>query len=265
MTDDSFISVDDVIAQVDVAFVVDTTGSMQPFLDDAKARMREQAEKIAAEGDLNIRYAVVEYRDHPPQDVLPKRVFQFGDAEHLQTVLNGLMAAGGGDRDESVWDGLVAAGLELQWRPHADKLLFLIGDSPPHDPCACHATASGVIEVLGAKHIKVHAYSIAGYEDTTAAFQEISDATGGSIEAGAVKAAVEYHAHTLDATSSLVGATRSYTAYVHSTGGVAASADAAVVADAMGWTPEMVTGVRVYAASRGIDVVPPKKPRKKKS
>jgi hypothetical protein len=60
----------DLIGQVDVAFVVDTTGSMGPFIDAARAQIRSIADDVGRAGDLDLRFAVVEYRDHPPGDVV---------------------------------------------------------------------------------------------------------------------------------------------------------------------------------------------------
>src|SRR6516162_3899281 len=59
-----------ILDQVDLAFVVDTTGSMGTFIGAARKQMtamiRSLTEEVAVRPDL--RLAVVEYRDHPPQD-----------------------------------------------------------------------------------------------------------------------------------------------------------------------------------------------------
>lgn len=45
--------------------------------------------------------------------------------------LNELSADSGGDYPEAVLDGLNVA-VNLEWRFSSEKILFLIGDAPPH-------------------------------------------------------------------------------------------------------------------------------------
>ncbi len=261
-------SLEDLISQVDIAFVIDTTGSMQPFLNEAKKHAREDANRIAEGGDLNVRYAVVQYRDHPPEDTLLTEVFGFADDARFQEVLERLVASGGGDRPEAVYDGLVDAALQLQWRPQADKLMFLIGDSPPHgvagslgdtwpDGCPCKATPNGVVEALRGKGIRLHAFSIAGNKDTSESFRELAEGTEGTFAEGEFEEVVVSTAATMGHTSDIIGASRAYSSYVsaHPT------ASAADTAGALGWTADMVAGAKTYLAGRGID--PREKPAKK--
>src|SRR5207253_11143517 len=115
-----------------VCFVFDTTGSMGAYILDAKERAVRLAKEEADRAGLDIRFAIVEYRDHPPQDEsFVTRTHRWADFEGFQDDLNVMSADGGGDAPEAVWDGLVAAGL-LDWRDNADKRSFLIGDAPPH-------------------------------------------------------------------------------------------------------------------------------------
>src|SRR5579871_6698044 len=155
---------EDLIGQVDVAFVVDTTGSMGPFIEAAREHVRRVAEEIARAGELDLRFAVVEYRDHPPQEPsFIARPYPFGDGDALQEALGRLQPHGGGDAPEAVLDGLIEAA-RLQWRLEADKLCYLVGDAPPHgsggqgdswpDGCPCRATPNGVVELLGGHGIR---------------------------------------------------------------------------------------------------------------
>lgn len=167
-----------VIGQVDIAFVIDTTGSMAPFINEARNHVREAAEKVAQIGGLDLRYAVVEYRDHT--DPWVTRVHDFADAERLTQVLNMLEAGGGGDRPEAVWDGVYAL-YGLQWRPQAERLAFLVGDSPPHvTDCPCSLTAARVIESLTLMRVRLDAHSIAGQQDTAASFRSLAESTNGA-------------------------------------------------------------------------------------
>ena len=135
-------SVDEVSA-LDLAFVVDTTGSMTGLIASAQQRMIAMIDALLRADEVSLRLGIVEYRDHPPQDPLPFRAYDFtADLDVARATLNGLTANGGGDGPESVLDGVLAAVRELAWRPHARRLAVLVGDSPPHGVGARVATAS---------------------------------------------------------------------------------------------------------------------------
>jgi hypothetical protein len=63
----------------DLAFIVDTTGSMGGLIQAAQRRMVAMVNVLAKAGDANVRLAVVEYRDHPPQDTMVFRVHPFAE------------------------------------------------------------------------------------------------------------------------------------------------------------------------------------------
>jgi Mg-chelatase subunit ChlD len=121
------------INALDLAFVVDTTGSMGALIAAAQRQMIAMLDALAQAADAALRLAVVEYRDHPPQDPLPSRVHAFtADRKQARKVIEGLVATGGGDGPESVLDGVLAACRELAWGKHARRIAVLVGDSPPH-------------------------------------------------------------------------------------------------------------------------------------
>jgi hypothetical protein len=53
---------------LDLAFAMDTTGSMGCYIDTARNSIREIVEEIVAKESSDVRLALVKYRDHPPQD-----------------------------------------------------------------------------------------------------------------------------------------------------------------------------------------------------
>jgi len=242
----------DLLGQVDVVFVLDTTGSMGPYLEEAKRSVRAEVEKVAAAGDLDLRYAVIEYRDHPPQDnSFVTRVHPFGDGAALDRVLGTLRADGGGDRAEAVWDGLVSAS-KLGWRETADRMVFLIGDSPPHvDDCPCGSTGGTVVESLG--RARLYAISIAGYVDTTEAFRSVAEPLGGNVTV--VGTPVEMTASTsasMGSTSDLIGMSRSFMTASASLAAEGKPVSDEAVASSLGWTVDMAEGTRTYIERRGL-------------
>jgi hypothetical protein len=56
--------------EFDLAFVVDTTGSMGGLIAAAQRQMTEMIDALATAAAVDMRLGIVEYRDHPPQDSL---------------------------------------------------------------------------------------------------------------------------------------------------------------------------------------------------
>jgi hypothetical protein len=180
-------SVDEVSA-LDLAFVVDTTGSMTGLIASARQRMIAMIEALLRADEVSLRLGIVEYRDHPPQDPLPFRAYDFtADLDAARATLNGLKAEGGGDGPESVLDGVLAAVRELAWRPHARRLAVLVGDSPPHgvgargdgfpQGCPCGETIASV--TAAAEEARVTFYALGLTNGVESSFGALSNLTGG--------------------------------------------------------------------------------------
>lgn len=169
---------------LDVVFVLDTTGSMGPYLEEAKRYIREIISNIAKEGDLDIKVGLVCFRDHPPQDdtyVVLK--FDLAGIDEFHNNLLPIYASGGGDWPEAVWDGINGV-FDFSWRENSDRSIYLVGDSPPHAQCLCGITADHLISRLKELKIEVNAHSIAGMPDTTEAFLLLVTATDGKLSTG---------------------------------------------------------------------------------
>ncbi len=120
--------------RLDIAFCIDTTSSMQGEIDTVKAKVKSMVEKIGQSKQRPIvRVGLVAYRDNGDEYVT--KVFQFSEnIDEVVREISDLAAEGGGDGPEAVDQGLHSAINELEWDDHKKtaKLLFLIGDAPPH-------------------------------------------------------------------------------------------------------------------------------------
>ncbi|HEY9720335.1 MAG TPA: vWA domain-containing protein [Trichormus sp.] len=120
--------------KMDLAFCIDTTGSMQGEIDMVKTKVKEVVAKLASGSPApEIRVGLVAYRDRGDQYVT--KLFQFSDdIDKVVKDISGLKADGGGDAPESVNEGLHVAVHDLNWDTgkKTAKLLFLIGDAGPH-------------------------------------------------------------------------------------------------------------------------------------
>ena len=115
----------------DIAFILDTTGSMGEEIEAVKDTIRQVASGIDGLG-VNVRIAMIEYKDRG--DSYVTRVHPFtSDLRGFAGAVAAIEADGGGDLPESVNAGLHDGVSKLAWSPaSAARLAFLIGDAPPH-------------------------------------------------------------------------------------------------------------------------------------
>ncbi|MBA3857986.1 MAG: hypothetical protein C0507_13865 [Cyanobacteria bacterium PR.3.49] len=118
---------------LDLAFLIDTTGSMGGEIEMVKKKTKDLVAKLASGKPAPIvRVGLVAYRDRGDEYVT--KVFPFSDnIDKVVKDITALNAAGGGDTPEAVNQGLHSALNDLEWTSNkkASKLLFLIGDAGP--------------------------------------------------------------------------------------------------------------------------------------
>jgi hypothetical protein len=117
---------------LDLAFVVDTTGSMGDELAWLTRELRSivrTAQRSAP--DVDIRYSLIVYRDRGDEYTVRNYGFTSNQAQ-MARWLRAQSADGGGDYPEAAADALEAA-VALDWRRgRGERLLFHIADAPPH-------------------------------------------------------------------------------------------------------------------------------------
>lgn len=119
---------------LDLAFVLDTTGSMSGEIREAKERVQQVAEALrSSRPGARVRLGVVAFRDRG-DDYVTRFLPLTSDVDAVDAFLSALRAGGGGDGPEDLLSGLAVALGELDWNAarEADRELFLIGDAPPH-------------------------------------------------------------------------------------------------------------------------------------
>lgn len=118
---------------IDLAFCIDTTGSMQGEIENVKAKTKELVAKLAGgKPSPVIRVGLVAYRDRGDDYVT--KVFPFSeDIDKVVKDISSLNANGGGDAPEAVNEALHVSLNTLKWSDDKKtlKLLFLIGDAGP--------------------------------------------------------------------------------------------------------------------------------------
>ncbi|MCZ6774447.1 MAG: VWA domain-containing protein [Proteobacteria bacterium] len=120
--------------KIEVVFVLDTTGSMSGLIEAAKEKIWSIATTMAqAEQAPEIRMGLVAYRDRG--DAYVTQVVDLSDdLDSMYARLMDFRANGGGDGPESVNKALYDAVHGISWSQstNAYKVVFLIGDAPPH-------------------------------------------------------------------------------------------------------------------------------------
>jgi hypothetical protein len=124
---------------LDICFILDVTASMSSYIEGSKESIKtiiEDAQKSLKEmqkDEDSLQFAIVAYRDHPPQDSsFVTKISNFNNAKATLDFLQSLSADGGGDCAEAVMDGLYDALYNVEWRANSEKFVFLLLDAPPH-------------------------------------------------------------------------------------------------------------------------------------
>jgi hypothetical protein len=122
--------------RIEVAFAMDATGSMGPYIAQARARIGQIAESLAqGEPKPDVRFALVAFRDKGDAFVTKVRPFT-PELAQMKQYLDATEADGGGDQPEAVLEALKSALTELRWTAktarteNVVRLLYLVGDAP---------------------------------------------------------------------------------------------------------------------------------------
>lgn len=147
---------------LDLAFVVDTTGSMGDELEYLKAEIQGISDSVKrVYGNIDIRYALVVYRDHG--DVYVTKTQNFTDLATFRSKLDVESADGGGDTPEAVDEAMVAMN-ELSWRSgNVARVAFLVADAPAHQDRAQKFLAQA--DVARKRGVRLYSVAASGTDD----------------------------------------------------------------------------------------------------
>ena len=166
---------------VEVAFVLDTTGSMASLIEGAKRKIWSIATSIVdANPDAEVRMALVAYRDIGDEYVT-KSFDLTTDIQEIYGHLLQLKANGGGDWPESVNEALDKAVTGLGWSqgPASDRILFLVGDAPPHMDYKQDRKYQEIVADARTRGLIVNAVQAGDARDTARVWRDIAQQGGG--------------------------------------------------------------------------------------
>jgi len=125
--------------KADIVFVVDTSRSMQPFIDMTREAVKEMSRRFSAETADRFRFGLVVFRDslkvapqleYEARNLTPELV-SARDLVDLIAQQGGATAVGSVDYAEEVFAGVDLA-LHSKWREGALRFVILIGDASSH-------------------------------------------------------------------------------------------------------------------------------------
>jgi von Willebrand factor type A domain len=162
--------------RVEVAFVLDTTGSMGDLIDGAKRKIWSIATTIVETNpDAEIAMALVAYRDRGDTYVVRTTPLS-EDIQGLYGKLVQLQADGGDDTPESVNEALNKAVTGLHWSSGDDvkRIVFLVGDAPPHMDYKQEKQYPAILKTAVSNGIVVNAVQAGDMAETTPIWKEIA-------------------------------------------------------------------------------------------
>lgn len=145
---------------IDILFVMDTTNSMDPYLQ----RVLLAAESFVELGiEDGVRYGFIGYQDKNPAFSYQVRAFtdRMLPPGPFRRALANVSArpspVQGDDIPESVFEGLNAALESDQWRPDAVKVIFLVGDAPGRED---ELSVREIRDKASTRNIRIFAFHI---------------------------------------------------------------------------------------------------------
>ena len=143
---------------VDIVLCIDTTGSMGPFIDEVRRRLIPMMRELVSDFP-EWRIGIVRFRDYFEEYLT--RVIPFTDNFTIfQRHLNAIVARGGGDIPEAVYEGLYDAITRFPWAAER-RLIILIGDAPPHPTPRGRITRDMVFRASDERNITINAILLA--------------------------------------------------------------------------------------------------------
>ena len=183
----------------DIVVAIDTTGSMTPAINQAKADASSLVGAVQA-SIPSANFAVVQFRDYGDSPEYAVVQANTNSVVAVQGAINTLTAGGGADLPEAhnlVFQNAAIEGLPL-WRANTKRFLVVITDATPHSPSfpACEAspyitpdphgldTPTQIAALVDDQTTLFALTTNTGFEDPAACFADIAaNAYPGSVQA----------------------------------------------------------------------------------
>jgi len=153
---------------VDIAFVIDATGSMSDEMQYLQAELLDVINRVdTTHNNLNINIASVFYRDIGDDYITIKKDFSntFNDAINY---IKEQSAGGGGDFPEAVHSAMDVAINDLSWSDDArTRIIFLVLDAPPHNDEKVIENLNDITKNAAKKGVRIVPVTCSGINKST--------------------------------------------------------------------------------------------------
>jgi hypothetical protein len=168
--------------RVEVAFVLDSTGSMGGLIEGAKQKIWSIANAIVSRSPApEVRIGLVSYRDRGDEYVT-RRFDLTDDIDAVFGNLQSFQADGGGDDLESVNQALDEAVTRMSWSkdPRVLRVVFLVGDYGPHMEYRDDVKYPDTCREAVKRNIVINTVQCGDVAETTPVWQRIAHLAEGS-------------------------------------------------------------------------------------
>lgn len=165
---------------VDLAFVLDTTGSMAEEITAVKSTIQKVA-KVLSDDQTTVRIGLVEYKDR--SDPFVTKVYPFAtDLVGFAQRVSQISASGGGDMPEDMNAGLHSAMTKLAWSDQSvARLAFVIADAPPHLDYQDGPDYAADMKTASRRGIQLFTVAASGMDNLgQVVFRQMAQYTGGT-------------------------------------------------------------------------------------
>lgn len=171
-----------VSGQVDIVFIVDTTGSMSTYITNVKNNLMSFVNDIQA-ANISPSFALVEYRDITCDGDNSTKINKngsgtnwFRNVNEFKSAISNLDVGGGGDLPETLVDALAMAS-ELDMRESAQKFFIVVTDADYKEENNFGIDSMDeMISILKEKSINV---SVVSENEYTSVYNSLYNSTGG--------------------------------------------------------------------------------------
>ena len=161
----------------DVVFVLDTTGSMHPYIDQMKTFIRNYSSKIK---EINGRVGLVVYRDAGDEYTAKKLSDLQSDTTDLLAKLDSVSVDGGDDEPEAALHASMVAMNEMKWQKGATKAMILLTDAGYHEPDKVDGSTLAAVAKRSLEIDPVNIYPVV--EDyLEASYKDLAKQTSGQV------------------------------------------------------------------------------------
>ncbi|MDR1834294.1 MAG: VWA domain-containing protein [Fusobacteriaceae bacterium] len=168
---------------VEIVFVLDTTGSMGGLIESAKRKIWSIVNDLLQNMDrgTRVKIGLVAYRDR--NDAYVVNPFPLsGNLDDVYVNLMGFKAEGGGDEPEDVRQALHVAVQKMNWSKPGktvSQIVFLVGDARPHTDYKDFPTTVNTAKSAAKKGIVINAIQCGNLGMTEKYWRQIAQNTNG--------------------------------------------------------------------------------------